>query len=303
MANLGPAPKVQFFDSNGNFLTGGKVYTYAAGTTTPLATYTDSSGATPNTNPVILNSRGEANIWFGGGSYKLKLTTADNVEIWTVDNIVASITSVSPAFTGSVTIDSATSTPALKVTQYGPGPALRVQDSADPDITPFIVTSNGYVGVGTPSPVSELQVVGTITGAWAYLPAGTTMLFAQTSAPTGWTKSTTHNNKALRVVSGAGGGSGGSIAFTSAFNVVAVTGSVGGHALTIDEIPSHNHSYTAPTAGVYLVQGGGVTINNTGTAPGTGTGSTGNGQTHSHTFTGSVDMSVQYVDVIIAVKD
>lgn len=89
MATLTPSAKQQFFDANGNPLAGGKLYTYAAGTTTPLATYTDSSGGTPNTNPVILDSRGEASIWLGVASYKLKLTTAANVEIWTVDNIVS----------------------------------------------------------------------------------------------------------------------------------------------------------------------------------------------------------------------
>jgi len=89
MTTLTPTPKQQFLDANGNPLAGGKVYTYAAGTTTPLVTYTDESGTTPNTNPVILDSRGEAGIWLGVASYKLKLTTATDVEIWTVDNIVS----------------------------------------------------------------------------------------------------------------------------------------------------------------------------------------------------------------------
>jgi hypothetical protein len=47
--NLSSVPKLQFFDANGNPLVGGKLFTYAAGTTTPLATYTDSTGLTPNT--------------------------------------------------------------------------------------------------------------------------------------------------------------------------------------------------------------------------------------------------------------
>lgn len=89
MTTLTPTPKQQFLDANGNPLSGGKVYTYAAGTTTPLTTYTDEGGSTPNTNPVILDSRGEAAIWLGVASYKLKLTTATDVEIWTVDNIVS----------------------------------------------------------------------------------------------------------------------------------------------------------------------------------------------------------------------
>ena len=88
-ASLIPTPVMQFLDADGNPLVGGKVYTYAAGTSTPLATYTDYGGATPNANPVILNSRGEASIWFGSASYKMVLNTAADVLIWTADNITA----------------------------------------------------------------------------------------------------------------------------------------------------------------------------------------------------------------------
>lgn len=87
MATLSPAPKMQFFDAAGEPLVGGKLYSYGAGTTTPLATYTSSAGTTTNTNPVILNSRGEAEVWLGAPLYKFKLTTATDVEIWTVDNV------------------------------------------------------------------------------------------------------------------------------------------------------------------------------------------------------------------------
>ena len=88
-ASLIPTPVMQFLDADGNPLAGGKVYTYAAGTSTPLETYTDYGGATPNANPVILNSRGEASIWFGSASYKMILHTAADVLIWTADNITA----------------------------------------------------------------------------------------------------------------------------------------------------------------------------------------------------------------------
>lgn len=86
-ATLSPAPKLQFFDANGNPLVGGRLYSYAAGTSTPLATYADYNGSTTNTNPVILDSRGEANVWLSSSYYKLKLTDSNGVEIWTVDNI------------------------------------------------------------------------------------------------------------------------------------------------------------------------------------------------------------------------
>jgi hypothetical protein len=85
--SIATPPKLQFFDAGGDPLVGGKLYSYAAGTTTPLATYTSSTGNVANTNPVILDSRGEANVWFGAGQYKLKLTSATDVEVWTVDNL------------------------------------------------------------------------------------------------------------------------------------------------------------------------------------------------------------------------
>jgi hypothetical protein len=76
-------------------------------------------------------------------------------------------------------------------------------------------------------------------------PSGTVMLFAQTAAPTGWTKSTTHNDKALRVVSGSAS-SGGSVDFTTAFVSQAVSGTVGATTLTIDQMPTHSHTYQDP---------------------------------------------------------
>jgi len=85
--SLSPTPKLQFFDANGAPLAGGLLYTYAAGTTTPLASYTDSTGVSANTNPIVLDSRGEANVWLSGAIYKFALYTSAGVLIWTVDNI------------------------------------------------------------------------------------------------------------------------------------------------------------------------------------------------------------------------
>ncbi len=160
MAVLTPSPKMQFESAAGVPLSGGKVYTYAAGTTTPQATYTDYTGATPNANPIILNSRGEAAIWLGSASYKFKLTDANDVEIWTVDYISAPTSGVSPILSGNVVIDSDTPGPALKITQTGTGAVLRVQDSADPDVTPFIIDNAGNVGIGTATPSTQLETTG-----------------------------------------------------------------------------------------------------------------------------------------------
>jgi hypothetical protein len=160
MAALTPTAKMQFFKADGTPLVGGKLYTYTAGTTTPQVTYTDSSGGTANTNPVILDSRGEANIWLGGATYKFKLTDANDVEIWTVDNISAPTSGVSPALSGNVTIDTNSSSPALKITQTGTGYALRVQDSADPDSTATVIDNTGKLGVGTVSPSELVDISG-----------------------------------------------------------------------------------------------------------------------------------------------
>lgn len=321
MAVLTPTPKTQFLTASGAPLVGGKVYTYIAGTTTPQATYTDSTGATPNTNPTILDSRGEANIWLGGSTYKIKLTDANDVEIWTVDNVSAPTAALSPVLSGNVTIDSNTPGPALKITQTGTGPALRVQDAVDPDATPFLIDADGNVGIGTATPASALEIAspGVFTGAWAYMPSGTAALFAQTSAPTGWTKSTTHNNKALRVVSGTAS-SGGSVAFTTAFASQSVTGTVGDTTLTSNQIPSHSHfiaysatSATALSATNYMTTSGNqdpagyqnYALSGSSSTPDRGiTSSTGGGASHTHTFTGTaINLAVQYVDVIIATKD
>jgi hypothetical protein len=87
IATLSPSPKMQFFTAAGVPLVGGKLFTYASGTTTPLATYTDSTANTTNTNPIILDSRGEANVWFGPSRYTLVLKDSLDNLIWTAAGI------------------------------------------------------------------------------------------------------------------------------------------------------------------------------------------------------------------------
>lgn len=82
----------QFFDSNGDPLAGGLLYTYNAGTTTPVSTYTSRSGVAFNTNPIVLNSSGRtpAEIWLEGGVlYKFVLKDSTFVQIGSYDNIPA----------------------------------------------------------------------------------------------------------------------------------------------------------------------------------------------------------------------
>lgn len=83
----------QFLDNNGNVLSGGKIYTYAAGTTTPLTTYTSLAGTVANPNPVVLNSAGRVSgqIWLiYGASYKFVIKDSLGNTIDTQDNISGS---------------------------------------------------------------------------------------------------------------------------------------------------------------------------------------------------------------------
>jgi hypothetical protein len=120
-------------------------------------------------------------------------------------------------------------------------------------------------------------------------PPGTLMLFVQTAAPTGWTKSTTHDNKALRIVSGSVT-TGGTQDFTAVLN-----GTVGATTLTEAQIPSHTHTYSIAFSTTFgSARAMGTSAAQT-SAPGTS--ATGGGGSHTHS------MDVAYVDVIIATKD
>jgi hypothetical protein len=145
--------------------------------------------------------------------------------------------------------------------------------------------ASSLVATGVQFPDNSIQT----TAATSEFTSGTVMLFVQTAAPTGWTKSTTHDNKALRVVSGTAS-SGGSVAFTTAF----ASGSTGATTLSTAQIPSHSHSYPSRTAGSG-VQG----LHTGNNAPAVNSSSTGGGGSHTH----SLSLNVQYVDVIIATKD
>ena len=167
--------------------------------------------------------------------------------------------------------------------------------------------------------ISSAQVV-TFTnppvGVGAF-PSGTAMLFVQTAAPTGWTKQTTNNDKALRVVSGAAS-TGGSVAFSTAFASQTPSGTVGNTTLTTTTMPSHTHTVTDPghshSVNRGLSNGGtgyfasysnlNATMQTNTATTGITLASTGSDGAHNHTFTGTaINLAVQYVDVIIATKD
>ena len=172
-------------------------------------------------------------------------------------------------------------------------------------------------------------------------PAGTVMVFYQASAPTGWTQSIAQNNKALRVVSGAGGGIGGTHGLSSPPSTSHThtgpshthstpshshthTLSAGAHTLSTAQMPSHNH--TAPY--VTWANGGTLTLSTYPTSSQQGalaTSSTGGGGSHSHSLSGSITsggsgtsgsggtgttsssgptaFAPQYIDVIVCSKN
>lgn len=126
-------------------------------------------------------------------------------------------------------------------------------------------------------------------------PAGTLALFQQTTAPVGWTKETTHNDKGLRVVTGAAS-IGGATAFTTVFGTGKATNS---HTLISAEIPPHSHSLTTVSGG----DSGNTGIQDDVPSKTFDTFSTasdgGSGGGHTHTM----PMDLEYVDIIIASKD
>lgn len=97
----------QLFDNNGDPLSGGKLYTYVAGTTTPSTTYTSSTGVTPHSNPIILDAAGRVpggEIWLDySQQYKFIVKTSTDVLIATYDNIGGSFnsTAIIANFTGN----------------------------------------------------------------------------------------------------------------------------------------------------------------------------------------------------------
>jgi hypothetical protein len=191
-------------------------------------------------------------------------------------------------------------------------------------------TSNGAIGIKTvsgsaatvSSGAQSLVVCDGFDVVTAYLesavitppfPAGTRVLFQQTAAPTGWTKITTFNDAALRVVSGAAS-SGGATGFSTVFSAGGVASS--SVSLTTAQMPSHNHSASVSDPGhrhsaSFILGGGGqfaggpdyfqgsADTSTVGTGIGVSIGSTGSGAGHAH----NTVMNLQYVDIIIASKD
>lgn len=178
----------QFFDDNGDPLTGGLIYTYAAGTTTPEPTYTDNIGNVANTNPIVLDAAGRvaSEVWLTTGvNYKFVLKTSTGITIGTYDNIsgvpAASITSlringstsgyvdlttVPVAGANTITFPAATGTVLLNPNTAFTGTSTFETISATQDISGRTLNASGSITVGS-------YVYASGTGQFK-IPAGTT---------------------------------------------------------------------------------------------------------------------------------
>ena len=159
MATITPNPKFQAIDANGQPIVGGKLYTYEAGTTTPLPTYTNQSGLVANTNPVILDSSGSASVWLSTQPYKFVLKDSTDVEIWVLDYLNAPDQTVLAALANS------TGSSLIGFIQAGSGAVARTVQSKLRDA--ISVTDFGAVGDGVTDDTTAIQNALTLAGSGA----------------------------------------------------------------------------------------------------------------------------------------
>lgn len=176
MAVLAYYPLIQAFDSGGDPLSGGKLFTYAAGTSTLKATYQDADEDAANTNPVILDTRGEAVVFLGEGDYKFVLKDSSDNVIWTQDDIssisyirtvehkTTDTTLVSSDMDGSKTFTNLGSSSTVTITL----PAGAGNYSAD-----FIVSEEQYLRIqATGNDIIRFESL--VSSAGGYMQANTT---------------------------------------------------------------------------------------------------------------------------------
>ena len=288
MASLTPTPKQQFFDANGNPLVAGKVYTYAGGTTTPIATYTDQTGGTANANPIILDSRGMANIWLQPTiAYKFVIKDENDVTQYTTDNIIVPPDNVSfgsPPPIGDVAPNTGAFTSlsaALNVTFSGTGYVqMPAGATTDRPSTP----TDGMFRYNSTLNLFE----GYVNGAWGQVggAAGATgsgadeVFYENDQTVTiSYTIPSTKNAMTTGPITLGGGFVG--------------TGSIAGTTLTIDTV-------TSGVLGVNsVIQGSGITSGTKIITLGTGTGGTG---TYIVDTSQSVSLTAITVPVIVTVS-
>lgn len=182
-AILATFPKFRAWTLNGTApLVGGKLYTYEAGTTTPLATYTDQSGSTPNANPVILDASGSADVWLSSAAYKFKLEDSSGVIQWTVDDIQPDRGATILRSDLSDTSDAAKGDALICVKQPFTGGVARTQHAKN--LETLTVTDFGAVGNGSTDDTAAIQAALTAAaGKVLTIPQGTYKVTSGLSVP------------------------------------------------------------------------------------------------------------------------
>jgi hypothetical protein len=257
------------------------------------ATLTDSvaaDGQTPMTGDLDLNGNQIKNLANGTLPDDAASVTQVTTNVAITGGSITGITDLAVADGGT-----GASTFAANAVLLGNG-ASSFQTVA-PSTAGNILTSNGTTWVSSAAGVG--------------FAAGTVILFYQAAAPTGWTKVTTQDNKALRVVSGTGGVAGGTTAFTSVFTnqtvstSISVSGTTGATTLSTSQMPSHSHSKAAGSGGDQSSGFAPIQVDFTGS-----TSAEGGGGSHTHSFSGSgsgtssaVTLNVQYIDIILCSKN
>lgn len=158
-------------------LSGGLLYTYAAGTLTPLATYTDAGGLSANTNPVILDSAGRADVFLGNSAYRMILKTSVGVTVWDEDNIT---TAQATLLTFITSLASSIGSTLVGFIQAGTGAVLQtLQTVLRENVSP---SNFGCVMDGTTDDTANFQKAINCKGSgvpnYINFPAGVTMKIA-----------------------------------------------------------------------------------------------------------------------------
>ena len=226
----------QFFDANGVPLSGGKLYTYAAGTTTPQTTYTSVSGSVSNANPIILDSEGRVSgtneVWLDSAvAYKLILKTSADVQLWSADDLsgIAALGNALPVAAGGTGVSSNT---AYAVLCGGTTSTNPIQSIASVGTAGQVLTSNGAGALPTMQASFLSGMIILWSGSVASIPTGWLLCDGTSSTP----------DLRDKFVVGAG----------STYAVNATGGSanavVVSHTHTVTD-PGHNH---APSAGTFF---------------------------------------------------
>lgn len=301
-------PGLRIADATGVPYANCRIDFFEAASTTPKIVYADADLTTALGTSVYTDSAGypvtsststvKTLVYATSDAYKVKCVDSDGVTIFEHDNCKGAVvegTTVSGSFLTQAAAD-------VRYVRNPNALAAVTNVSAGDKIPLYSAASAGNRNIDWGDLSTDL--LGEWRGAGHIFAAGAArLLFQQTAAPAGWTKDTTHNNKAIRLVNGTVA-TGGTIDFTTAFaSARAVSVTVGATTLTTAQIPAHDHIVSVDP----LKLGAG----STGPAAGAGgdasgvnytSGSAGGGGSHTHSGSGTVNLDVRYVDMILAVK-